>query len=302
MARERESRGWDFCRELLWRYDRRSDILGSPAAVERLSRPQLRRWKQAIFQPQRAVFVFAGPLSGEDLELAQRELACLTPPPQPLPPPSRQKAARFGQRSAADDALYVDDTAAALVGLTFDLTVNTAPWAVGDQLDLICSTLSSGLYAPLLLRLREELALVYQAEMGWSPTPGGQVVYLTCETAHDRLPQLLDELAQLLPALAGPPNATALACARACFATQEAARCDDPRQMACYLGQRALIGALGAEPADTSDAALTAITQQLFRPQAMALTVITSGEDEYLTQVRQAMKRLRKWTFPATEK
>ena len=98
IQQERRGQGFDYCRELLRRYDRRSAILGSESSVTRLTKPQIQQRKTQMFRPEGAVMVITGQLSENDLQSAQERLAAIPVSPLSAPAKRWRQPARFRQR------------------------------------------------------------------------------------------------------------------------------------------------------------------------------------------------------------
>ena len=297
VACEQRGKGFDFVRELLHRYDKRPNILGSVSSVARISHKQLTLWKSIMFQPTQAVVVLAGALDDDGLKLALDKFASIAMPTLLIPDKRWRKQARFGRRSANDDSLYIEETDAALIGLTFDLCADEN---YDKTLDLLCSALAAGMYTPLLMRLREELVLVEHIDCGWSDCADGYVLYLTFEIVQEKLPQLLHELLILLPQIADSCDSHLVDNTKACFATTQAALADNPKELAYQMGELALRGEWVEDIDEIIDRYQTItnedvqkLLRQLFCPAAMAITVVTDGSEEDIEQVEQAMQHLR---------
>lgn len=190
VCREIESSGdWCYKRMIYDFFDEQPQgdyICGTVSKVSRISKNELAKWKERLFCTEGTEIVIAG--AGTDT--AERLFNDLKMKKQTFCEDISPKG--FLCREDCDDRIYTYDSNTVWVVLNFDIQQEYIKNA-----RLLKDALCGNLYSPILLKLREECGLIYEACADVQEYTFGGLMYFMFEVSADKTAHFTQELATI---------------------------------------------------------------------------------------------------------
>lgn len=250
-------------------------IVGTLEKLSAFTRPLLERYHRAFYVGRSSVVAVAGPIDPERvLGEVTRAFAALPPgaPPTAAPLPAQATPRfRYVKNSSSQTDLRV----------AFRAPADLDP--LEPATDLLLRVLDDGMSTRLYHRICDERGLCYDVSAGYEAYVSGGIFDLAAESAHERVPRVLDELLTLVRELRETgPTEHELAKIKRRIVWSFEQMLDDPAELAGFIASGLLTG-VAVSPRVRRDQLLSvslaevhAAAERLFRKEGLSVLAVGS--------------------------
>lgn len=205
-------------------------IMGTNRKLERLTKPQIEKYKQELFCSENCEVILAGPITLDHIQYVRNRFSSVAKTAAKERPDITPKY--FLNRQSKHDQLFADETNTVKVGLTFDIDTSKV---LPIEAELLRQLLCSGLLTPLTMRLREELGLLHEIQSNTEFFDFGGLMYFIFRVDKDDALLLMEEVTRILVRQKECIDRKAFDCVYAAYTDGARSLFDDPRRFAYEL-------------------------------------------------------------------